>query len=302
MAEEVVTLDVQGQVREIDVSKISPNPFQPREHFDETRIKELADSIRVRGLQQPVIVRPLDEDGTYELIVGERRLRAFKLLGRGAIPAIIRAATDEESQELALIENLQRDDLTPMEEARSLKELVDRSESVQAAARKVGRSPVHVLDRIALLNLPAEVQAMVHTRSINTHQAREILEIEGSANQVKAAQLAEKMNLSAIQIRGRFQRFMKKGSKKKDNGKSSGGVVKFGQVSAGLVKVYEVLDPERGFRFEALRDANKRQSVRNQLELVVEAATRALERLNEPVHDVAELIATGASRDGSGDE
>lgn len=289
------TLEVQGQqVVELLVDKIVPNPHQPRERFDEEALRELAASIKEKGVFQPVVVRVLSEvDGTYELVVGERRLRACKLISKETIPAIVRDISPIESREISLIENLQRDDLTLMEEARSLLGLVEQHEVLQTVADKIGKSITYVTRRLALLALPAEIQAMLDEGKILPTHADVILDIEGAENQLKAAEMAAKLNLTAAQLHGRMLRHMK--PKENGNGTSSGGVVKFQHVSGGIARLYDaVMD----FNYSMLRDPNKRQTLKQQMTLLLRSLEGALAKLELPIEEgLGE-----ASEDSAGDE
>jgi ParB family chromosome partitioning protein len=158
-------------VLELDLDRIERNPNQPRVAFDETGLGELAASIAVHGILQPVVVRPL-ADGGYQLIAGERRLRAARLAGLGTIPAIVRESDDgETSLELALIENIQRENLNPIETAQAYRELIDRfGLTHEAVARQVGKSRVAVSNALRLLDLAPETrQAIVEGRISEGH-------------------------------------------------------------------------------------------------------------------------------------
>jgi ParB family chromosome partitioning protein len=166
--------DQQG-LRDIPLELIRPNPNQPRRHFDEPALLALADSIRARGLLQPIVVRPL-AGGRYELVAGERRLRAAGIAELDRIPAIVREADDSERLELALIENMARADLNPIEEARACATLVDDlGISKEEVARRVGRSRVAVSNLIRMLDLPDEALTMVERRELSGGHARALL-------------------------------------------------------------------------------------------------------------------------------
>lgn len=278
-------LEVQGQsVIELPVGKIVANRYQPRERFDEELLKELAASIKEHGLQQPIVVRVHpQQEGNYELVMGERRLRATKLLGLTTIHAIIREYTDEQMQELALIENIQRDDLGIMEEARSLLKLQERLGSVQLVADKVSKSVGHVTRRIALLGLPAEVQVMIDEGKIVAAHAEVILDVEGPDHQIEAARWAAKLNLSAATLHGRMLKHMKP---KASNGPgASAGVVKYSVLSATLMRLFEAVV---GFNFPMLRDENKRGTLKKQMNLLRGKLDSALGQLNQAPADNAE--------------
>ncbi len=166
--------DRPGNPQELPVASIRPNPYQPRTHFDETALKELADSIAASGLIQPVVVRP--RAGGFELIAGERRWRAVQQLGWERVPAIVRDADDRTVLTLALIENLQRDDLSPMEAARSYQRLIDEFGIAQAeVARLVGRDRSTVANSLRLFKLPEEVRDMVDDGRLSEGHARALL-------------------------------------------------------------------------------------------------------------------------------
>jgi ParB family chromosome partitioning protein len=165
---------------ELDVSAIRPNPFQPRTHFDEAALNEMVASIQASGLLQPVVVRP--RHGGYELIAGERRWRAIQRLGWEKIPAIIKDVDDRTVLTLALIENLQRDDLSPIEEATSYQRLMEEFAVSQAeVARLVGRDRSTVANALRLLKLPAEVRAMVQDGRLSEGHARALLGLADAA-------------------------------------------------------------------------------------------------------------------------
>jgi len=272
------------QVMEILVEKIFRSPHQPRHHFDEEKLKELAESIRANRLLQPIVVRMLDgEAGTYELIAGERRLRAHKILEREKIPAIVQDITEEEARNLILIENLQREDLTPIEEAECVGALAKQFRgNLQAVADKLGKSMTYVSDRIAILELPREAQHMLDEKKINFAQAKVILELEGDKARMDAAKLAVKLNLSANQLRGRLQRSLKgKETKAGAKGEQSG-VIKFNQLSVTVVRLYDALEK---FDFDMLRDAKKRDTLLKQMGILQKSLARTHEQLSKPVEN-----------------
>jgi ParB family transcriptional regulator, chromosome partitioning protein len=161
-------------VREIEVARIQPNPSQPRTHFDEEAIDELAGSIRERGVLQPVLVRPKGE--SYELVAGERRWRAAQKAGLHNIPAIIRDIDDSAAAEIALIENIQREDLNAIEEAEGYKKLIERHGHTQdGVARLVNKSRSHVANLLRLLELPHSVRQLLLLGNISMGHARAVL-------------------------------------------------------------------------------------------------------------------------------
>jgi ParB family transcriptional regulator, chromosome partitioning protein len=168
------TQEEQG-LREIPVDMIQPNARQPRRSFDEVRLAELADSIRVRGVLQPVVVRPL-AGGAYELVAGERRLRASRMAELPTIPAMVRPAEDWERLDLALAENMARVDLNPIEEARAVAMLVDDlGLTKQEVGRRVGRSRVAISNLTRLLELPEEALELIESGELSEGHGRALL-------------------------------------------------------------------------------------------------------------------------------
>ena len=163
-----------GALREIPVTSIRANPFQPRREFDQGALDDLASSIEASGLLQPIVVRP--HRGGYELIAGERRWRAVQKLGWEKVPAVIKDVDDQALLTLALIENLQRDDLSAIDEARGYQRLIDEFKLPHAeVARLVGRNRSTVANSIRLLQLPADVQAMLQDRTLSEGHGRALL-------------------------------------------------------------------------------------------------------------------------------
>lgn len=175
------------EIKMISTDKILPNPYQPRADFNEKELKELARSIEAHGMIQPLTVMQ-DDDGGYQLIAGERRLRAAKLLGQDKIPAVIREFSDQEMAEIALIENLQRKDLHFLEEARAYKTLLNRfSLTQQELAESLGRSQSTVANKLRLLNLPENVREKVINEGLAERQARSLLKLQTLEEMLAAA-------------------------------------------------------------------------------------------------------------------
>ena len=169
-------LDVE-QLREIDIDQILPNAQQPRKNFDEESLEELADSIRQHGVVQPIVVRALD-DGFFQLIAGERRWRASQRAGLTRIPAVIRQAGEHDTLEIALIENLQRQDLNPLEEAQAYERLIVEFGMTQdEVAGRVGKNRATVANMLRLLKLPAEVQQWLRDNKLSTGHAKALLSL-----------------------------------------------------------------------------------------------------------------------------
>jgi ParB family transcriptional regulator, chromosome partitioning protein len=165
---------------QVDIDKISPSPFQPRRAFDEIKLQELAVSIRNQGIIQPLVVRPKGE--RFELIAGERRWRAAMKAGLSTVPVVVRQASDRDALQLALIENLQREDLNPIEEAVGYRRLQDEfTWSQEEVAEKVGKSRPAVTNALRLLSLPSEVQQEVASGNLPAGQARALLGLQSEA-------------------------------------------------------------------------------------------------------------------------
>lgn len=175
------------RVKELDLGDIDANPHQPREHFNDEHLGELAESIKRHGVLQPVVVRRAGR--RYQLVVGERRLRASKIAGRTTIPAIVRDIDDDDSLKFALLENLQREDLTPVEEARGYAALRDEFEfSVKDIAGMLGKDRSTVANTLRLLKLPPRVIELLEKGKLTAGHARAILSVEGEAAQVEWAE------------------------------------------------------------------------------------------------------------------
>ena len=179
---------VAGAVAEIDINLIEANPFQPRTEFDDEALKELAQSIKEQGIIQPVTVRKLGYN-RYQLISGERRLRASKIAGLAKIPAFIRIANDEQMLELALIENIHRENLNAIEVAISYQRLIDECNLTQEQlSDKVGKSRSSIANFLRLLKLPAEIQIALRDGHISMAHARALINVEDKETQLKLLQ------------------------------------------------------------------------------------------------------------------
>jgi ParB family chromosome partitioning protein len=173
------------RVRDLPLDRIHPNPRQPRTEFDASSLAELADSIRAQGVLQPVLVRPAG-DG-FQLVAGERRYRASRSIGLSTIPAIVRSVSDEEMLELALIENLQREDLSPIEEALGYQRLIEELlYTHERLSERVGKNRSSITNSLRLLALPTNVQSMVSRGTLSAGHARALLSL-GSNPEIEAA-------------------------------------------------------------------------------------------------------------------
>jgi len=195
----------------IAIDLVERGRFQPRRHFDEDKLRELADSIAAQGVVQPVVVRPAREGGRYELIAGERRWRAAQLAGLAEIPAVIREVDDQSAMAMGLIENIQRDDLNPLEEAQALHRLLEEFELThQQIAQAVGKSRTTVTNLMRLLELNPDVKAFVERGELEMGHARALLALEGEL-QSRAAEKVVKKGLSVRETEALVRRYKEHG-------------------------------------------------------------------------------------------
>ena len=189
-------------VQDVKLSLIRPNPYQPRRTFDQKALRELASSIQESGVFQPIILRQPDPKlKRYELIAGERRFRASKLAKQSRIPAIIRTMSDEKMMEVAVLENLQREDLTPLEEAQAYQTLMDKLSLTQAqVAERLGKSRPYIANYLRLLGLPNEIKELVSAGKLSMGQARTLLGLKDRKQLVKLAKQAVEKNLTVRQL------------------------------------------------------------------------------------------------------
>lgn len=174
------------EVEQLDLNELRPNPYQPRKEFDEDALNELAESIKQNGVFQPIIAKKTIKG--YEIIAGERRVRASKKAGLETIPAIVREFTDEQMIEIALLENLQRENLNPLEEANAYKNMLDKLNLTQEElAQKVGKSRSHITNTIGILRLPVEIQNQIADTKISMAHARILSKFESEQEIKKMA-------------------------------------------------------------------------------------------------------------------
>ena len=193
-------MDEAGNAVTLPLDEIIPNRAQPRKQFDEEALAELADSIAQHGVLQPLLVRPMP-DGSYQLVAGERRWRASRLAGLTEVPVVVRDMTEQEAAELALIENLQREDLNPMEEALGYQTLMEGYGMTQEqTAQAVNKSRPAVANALRLLNLPEEVAELVSAGQLSAGHARTLLAFEGAETQVAMARAAVNKGLSVREL------------------------------------------------------------------------------------------------------
>ena len=202
------------RLNEIDIDRVLPNAQQPRKNFDEDGLNELADSIRAHGVIQPIVVQTLP-DNFYQIIAGERRWRASQRAGLVRIPAVVREIGTDSSLEIALIENLQREDLNPIEEAQAYEKLiVDLGLTQEEVARRVGKGRVTITNMLRLLRLPPEVQAWIGESKLSTGHAKVLLSLLDAGAILDATRKIIQGSLSVRQAEVLISRYTKGGGKK----------------------------------------------------------------------------------------
>ena len=192
-------LSANNTVEELPLIDIRPNPYQPRKTFDEEGLQELAGSIKQTGVFQPIIVRK--SVSGYEIITGERRFRASKLAGKETIPSIVRDFNDPEMMEIAVLENLQREDLTPLDEAQAYDTLIKRLNLTQAeVSARLGKSRPYIANYLRLLTLPQQVKQMLSANQLSMGQARTLLSLKDKSKMVSVAKKTINENLTVRQL------------------------------------------------------------------------------------------------------
>ncbi len=205
------------QANELKITQIEPNKSQPRTEFDAEKLQDLADSIKKYGILQPIVVKKLD-NGFYKIIAGERRWRAAKLAGLSKVPVSIRDFDDQETMEIALVENLQREDLNPFEEARGYRELMDLfSLTQEQVAQKVGKSRSAVANSIRLLTLCDEIKEMVLAKELTVGHVRALLATDKEEVQLLAARRIVKEGLTVRQTEELIKNLLQVKKPKKKN-------------------------------------------------------------------------------------
>nr|VFJ42753.1 MAG: chromosome partitioning protein, ParB family [Candidatus Kentron sp. DK]VFJ47041.1 MAG: chromosome partitioning protein, ParB family [Candidatus Kentron sp. DK] len=205
-----------GELRNIPVEQIRQSPHQPRTVMDATALGELTDSIRAQGVIQPIVVRPLEGENNFELIAGERRWRAAQAAGLSDIPAVVRDVTDQSAIAIALIENIQREGLNPMEEAVALRRLIDEFHMThQGAAEAVGKSRTAITNLLRLLDLNPDVGELLRQGALDMGHARALLGLDGALQSQAAREVVEK-KLSARETE-RLVRVLKAGRTRKQD-------------------------------------------------------------------------------------
>ncbi len=198
----------EGELRSVAVTRIQPGPYQPRQHMDPERLQELADSIRAQGMIQPIVVREISggKAGTFEIIAGERRWRAAQLAGFSDVPVLVKQVPDQAVVAMALIENIQREELTPLEEAQALKRLIDEfGLTHQQVAEAVGRSRASVSNLLRLMELPPQIKTLLEQRKLDMGHARALLTLP-AAQAISLARAAVEQEWSVRELEAAVRR------------------------------------------------------------------------------------------------
>ena len=199
------TINEADKVNQISIGKIRTNPYQPRKIFDQAALEELAESIKEHGILQPIVLRKTGEK--YELVVGERRFRAAKLIKLKEVPAIIKELTDQQMMELAILENLQREDLTPIEEAEAYQKLMEALNLTQEQlAFRLGKSRPHIANHVRLLALPENVRKLISDKELSMGHGRTLLGLRNKKLISETAEKVVKENLNVRQLENLVQR------------------------------------------------------------------------------------------------
>lgn len=203
------------QVAKIFTNKIRPNRLQPRSYFDEAGLEGLANSIKRHGLAQPVLVSPTEKEGEYELVAGERRWRAAKMAGLTEIPVVIRPVGDTERLQISLVENIQREDLNPIEQGMAFKKLCDEFQIREdEVAKALGKSRPYVSNTMRLLNLPEEIKNHVARGALSAGHARALVSLENEEEQKALVERILRQHLTVREIEEAVSHLRKKGKRK----------------------------------------------------------------------------------------
>ncbi|HKL47156.1 MAG TPA: ParB/RepB/Spo0J family partition protein [Candidatus Izemoplasmatales bacterium] len=247
------------EVVNIELDKIKANPFQPRKHFDKSALKELSDSIRMNGVLQPIIVKKINNG--YLLVAGERRCRASEMAGFRTIPAIIRDYNDQYLAELALLENIQREDLTIVEEAKAYKNVIDTLDLTHLElANKIGKSRSYVSNALGILSLPDSVIQEINEGNITMGHARSLSKLKDNNRIIKIAQIIIEKKLTVRDI----EQLVKKEKKKKQIKRRSINI----EFQKNLIDTKEIMSKKLHFKNDVKISSNKIIiTIQNQKEL-----------------------------------
>lgn len=237
-----------GSVDEISILLIKPNINQPRKNFDQTALNELAESIKTHGIIQPIVVNR-EEDGTYMIIAGERRYRAAKIAGLEYLPAVIKNYSPKQIKEISIIENLQREDLNPIEAARAIKQLMEEySLTQETVADRIGKSRPSVANMLRLLNLTPEVVTMIEENKLSSGHARSLVVITNQQDQIKIASLAKDNRISVRDLEKIVKEYLNPNRKKS---------TKVSQQSMELKDMIQEMQRAFGTKVSVIGDDNK---------------------------------------------
>ena len=241
----------------LKLSEIRPNPYQPRKDFNKNELQELADSIKENGVFQPILVRK--SLSGYELVAGERRLRASKLAGLKEIPVIIKDFNDKEMMEISLLENIQRKDLTPIEEANAYEQLIKKLNYTQdQLAKRIGKSRANVTNLLRLLTLPNEVQKLVSDSKLSYGQARTLLALDSEDKIIDLANRCVKEGLSVRQLEDLTRKpAPKAGGKQKPKKKNPYIEDVKDRMQRKLATKVEISDKAITIRYNSTKDLNR---------------------------------------------
>lgn len=255
--EKIIEETSKGEVKELKISDLRVNPYQPRKTFKEESLNELADSIKEHGVIQPIIVKKSIKG--YEIVAGERRYRASKLAGKETIPAIIRDFTDKQMMEIAVLENLQRENLNVIEEAEAYQTLMTNLNLTQEQlAKRVGKSRSHITNLLGILNLPSEVKTLVKDGKITMGHARVLSKIEDSYKIKELADkiITENMNVRELETEAQKEEFPKK-VKQKHQSKSEDYLNLERELSDYLGTKVKLNNKKLEIRYENTSDLNR---------------------------------------------
>lgn len=241
------------EVTELNINQVVPNEYQPRVKFDDEKISELAQTLKTHGMIQPIVVRKKAED-QYELIAGERRFRAAKLLKWEKIPAIVREMSDTESASIALIENIQRENLSVIEEAHAFVQLIKMHDLTQEAlAQRLGKSQSTIANRIRLLSLPEEIQDALMVNKISERHARALLKLKDEETQLKFLNQIIEKDLTVRETDQLVKKYLEKDKTKKPKPKAKF-VSKDVRIATNTIRRSLELIEKTGIKFETAEE------------------------------------------------
>ncbi len=257
-------------VKVIEVDHIDSNPEQPRLAFDEVTLEELAASIREHGVLQPILVRPIDE-GRYQLIAGERRWRASRIAGLATIPALVEDIDDDTALEISIIENLQREDISPLDEAAMYDRMIrDHGYSIRRLADKLGKDKGYLENRLRLADAPAEVRELVSLRKDTLSHAYELMKVQDPKKRRRLADQVARNELSLVKLRERIE------------GRTRRDVLAGPEVDGAVGEVPEPADPDAGIGWDEPTNASR--------PLGDDSLVAAKQQLNEAVEELLGVL------------